>query len=62
MLPVRFHRAQSFFPLLFLIYINVLPCSSSILAFYLFVDDTNIYCEAEDLDLFQRIVNRELKK
>ena len=49
-------------PLLFLIYINDLPNSSSILAFYLFADDTNIYCEAEDLDLLQRIVNRELKK
>ena len=49
-------------PLLFLIYINDLPYSSSKLIFYLFADDTNIYCEAENLDLLQRTVNNELKK
>ena len=49
-------------PLLFLIYINDLPYSSSKLTFYLFADDTNIYCEAENLDLLQRTVNNELKK
>ena len=47
---------------LFLFYINDLPYSSSTLAFYLFADDSNIYREAEYLDLLQRIVNRELKK
>ena len=49
-------------PLLFLIYINDLPLSSSKLAFYLFADDNNIYCESESLDQLQSVVNRELKK
>ena len=49
-------------PLLFLIYINDLPLSSSKLAFYLFADDTNVYCESESLDQLQSVVNRELKK
>ena len=49
-------------PLLFLIYINDLPYASSKLAFYLFADETNIYYESENLDLLQRVVNKELKK
>jgi len=49
-------------PLLFLIYINHQPFSSSKLAFYLFADDTNIYYETESLDLLQNVVNKELKK
>ena len=46
-------------PLFFLIYINDLPFSSSKLAFYLFVDDANIYYEAESLGLLQNVVNKE---
>ena len=49
-------------PLLFLIYINDLPNSSQFLSFFLFADDTNIYCESENLQLLLRKVNRELKK
>ena len=49
-------------PLLFLMYSNDLPLSSSKLAFYLFADDINIYCESESLDQLQSEVNRELKK
>ena len=33
----------------FLVYINDLPHTSSKLVFYLFADDTNIYCESGDL-------------
>ena len=29
--------------------------------FYLFADDTNIYCETSDLFILQKIVNRELR-
>ena len=49
-------------PLLFLLYINDLPFSSSKLAFYLFADDTSIFYEAESLDQLERVVNKELKK
>ena len=49
-------------PLLFLIYINDLPLSSSKLAFYLFAEDTNNYCESDNIHHLQRVVNTELKK
>ena len=38
-------------PLLFLIYINYLPNSSTKLSFYLFTDDTNIYFESDGLNI-----------
>ena len=47
-------------PLLFLIYINDLPKSSSKLSFYLFADDTNIYFESSSLSTLQKVVNKEL--
>ena len=34
---------QNIGPLLFLLYVNVLPNTSSLLTFHLFADDTNIY-------------------
>ena len=49
-------------PLLFLLYINDLPNISRKLKFYLFADDTNIYFEASDLVLLEKIVNKELQK
>ena len=48
-------------PLLFLIYINDLPSSSSKLSFYLFADDTNIYFESDSLNTLQKVVNKKLK-
>ena len=48
-------------PLLFLIYINDLPNASKKLKFYLFSDDTNIYCESKDLPNLFKIANKELR-
>ena len=48
-------------PLLFLIYINDIPNTSSKLAFYLFADDTSIYFESGNLEQLQKVVNYELK-
>ena len=45
-----------------MIYINDLPLTSPKLAFYLFVDDTNIYYKAENLAKLESVVNKELKK
>ena len=49
-------------PLLFLIYINDLPNSSSKLSFYLFADDTNIYFESDSLNHLQKVINKELRQ
>ena len=49
-------------PLLFLLYINDLPNISKLLDFYLFADDTNIYCTANTLDELQFKINKELKE
>ena len=48
-------------PLLFLIYINDLPSVNKCLTFYLFADDTNIYFEASDLFMLQKVINHELR-
>ena len=48
-------------PLLFLIYINDLPKSSSKLSYYLFADETNIYFESQSSINLQKMVNKELK-
>ena len=49
-------------PVLFLIYVNDLLNSSKFFSFFLFADDTNIYCESEDLSLLTRKLSKELKK
>ena len=48
-------------PLLFLVYINDLPNASKKLTFYLFADDTNIYCESKYLSNLTKVVNKELR-
>ena len=48
-------------PLLFLIYINDLPSSSSKLSFYLFADDINIYFESDSPNTLQKVVNKVLR-
>ena len=48
-------------PLLFPIYINDLPNSSSKLSSYLFADDTNIYFESHSLTNLQKVVIKELR-
>ena len=45
----------------FLIYINDLPCVSIKLKFYLFADDTNIYCKSDNFSTLVKRVNTELK-
>ena len=52
-------QGSVFGPLLFLIYINDLPNISSKLKFYLFADDTNIYCKNNDLKSLEK--NNELR-
>ena len=49
-------------PLLFLIYISDSPNISNIFQFFLFADDTNIYCEADSPERLELIINKELKK
>ena len=48
-------------PLLFLIYINDISKPSSKLLSFLFVDDTNIYFESENLQQLQKVLNNKLK-
>ena len=49
-------------PLLFLIYINDLPNSSSLLNFHLFADDTHLYYESDSIKEIEFKMNKELKK
>ena len=46
-------------PLLCLIYINDLQNATSLLSFFLFADDTNVYLETDDLDSLTRVINKE---
>ena len=47
-------------PLLFLIYINDLRNASTVLSFFHFADDTNIYFEADDLYSLTNTIDKEL--
>ena len=48
-------------PLLFLLYENDLPNTSSLLTFHLFADDTNLYFSSKNLSHLEAILNHELK-
>ena len=48
-------------PLLFLLYVNDLPNTSSLLTFHLFADDTNLYFSSKSLNHLETILNCELK-
>ena len=45
-------------PLLFLIYINDFPNTTRSLLFFLFVDDTNMYFESDDIEKLTKKINR----
>ena len=49
-------------PLLFLLYVNDIHCSSDKLAFYLFADDTNLLYADKNLRTLELVVNFELHK
>ena len=49
-------------PLLFLLYVNDLSNTSSLLSFVLFADDTNIFCSHTKLESLVNILNNELSK
>jgi len=49
-------------PLLFLIYVNDISHSSSLLSFLLFADDTNLFFSHKDIKILGKTVNQELCK
>ena len=58
-------QGSSLGPVLFLIYINDLPCSPEALKLRIFADDTNIFVSFHDAKSLRRnfnLINAELKK
>ena len=49
-------------PLLFIIYINDIVNTSSVLNYVLFADDTNLFASRKNLDTLINILNKELDK
>ena len=49
-------------PLLFIIYINDIVNTSSVLNYVLFADDTNLFASLKNLDTLINILNKELDK
>ena len=48
-------------PLLFLLLVNDLRNTSSLLTCYLFADDTDLYLSSKNVNHLERILNQELK-
>ena len=48
-------------PLLFLLYVNGLPNTSSLLTFHLFADEANLYFSSKNISHFEVTLNHELK-
>ena len=48
-------------PLLFSIYINDLPCCSSIFSMIMYTDDTILFCNFNDPNITEETLNEELK-
>ena len=48
-------------PLLFSIYINDLPCCSSIFSMIMYADDTTLFCNFNDPNITEETLNEELK-
>ena len=49
-------------PLLFIIYINDIVNTSSVLNYVLFADDTNLFTSHKNLDTLINILNKEIDK
>ena len=48
-------------PLLFIVYMNDICCTSNLLKTILFADDTTCFYSHRDIDILYEIVNKELR-